>query len=246
MTLRGKTSRLREEEVGSGMVTLRIDVDGSGLGYQIPNSEYVAFEFFTKNRDSVRRFDDAAMNPGGSENRFIAEDGQLLNSAMATRLSSDRFQELLALGSFPALKALRPDWDLAELTEQTWDERAPLIQQAIEEIWGPGRRAAVTTKLLHLKRPQLIPIIDPQVAWTLGWRGHTVVALVGAIGQVRSVANQNLEGLDSIRTSLFERANLRRTRVRILEAILWSLGGIDRPYDSLAEWSATYPTGPAR
>jgi hypothetical protein len=87
---------------------------------------------------------------------------------------------------------------------------------------------AVATKLLHLKRPRLFPMLDRFVAEMLGAglsdaggdeaRVATAAALTGAI---RREGRRNLAPLRDVQTRLAE-DGVERSLVRIFDAVLWS------------------------
>jgi hypothetical protein len=89
-------------------------------------------------------------------------------------------------------------------------------------MYRPYIRRAVATKMLYLKRPALMPVLDSLVVAQLGGPSDESVAeTVRMIEHVRAEGRANLETLLSIRRLLAARG-LERTLVRILDALLWS------------------------
>ena len=90
---------------------------------------------------------------------------------------------------FVWLKAIQRDWDLIEMPGDEWGRTGcgDRIRDALIELNGPYRRASVVTKLLHIKRPRLIPICDSFVATTMErsvWDAESTASLIFAIREV--------------------------------------------------------------
>ncbi len=75
---------------------------------------------------------------------------------------------------------------------------------------------AVATKLLYLKRPQLVPILDSYVIDQLG----DLRSLQEAIDHMRELCLANAPALHAIEACL--PTNARRTPLRILESCIWA------------------------
>jgi hypothetical protein len=83
---------------------------------------------------------------------------------------------------------------------------------------APYRNLSVATKVLHLKRPHLFPVLDSLVAQQIGGVGRPAMELMD---HIRAVGRANQEALLLIDASLDE-VGIRRTAVRILDALLWA------------------------
>jgi hypothetical protein len=130
----------------------------------------------------------------------------------------------------PWLSALAPDLDLIEPGDRRWKaaDGDALVTAALRATIGPGRGMAVATKLLHLKRPCLFPMLDRFVAEMLGAalpesgadeaRAATAAALTLAI---RREGRRNLKELRGVQARLAEDGK-RTSLVRIFDAVLWS------------------------
>jgi hypothetical protein len=69
----------------------------------------------------------------------------------------------------PWLAAATAELDLIETSEQTWNEvGGERVVAALSAACGPGRGVSVATKMLHLKRPRLLPVLDELVVQVLG------------------------------------------------------------------------------
>lgn len=126
------------------------------------------------------------------------------------------------------LREIPSDLDLIETDDDAWDEARgrELLRTAVRSTLGRGRGVAVATKLLHLKRPRLFPILDAFVAQMLG-RPITREDVDGRAEQagqlivrLRREGRRNAYVLRTIGNE-FAAAGLERSLVRILYAALW-------------------------
>jgi hypothetical protein len=114
--------------------------------------------------------------------------------------------------------------DLAQLTpkplEQTDERDRALVAEVIAQVatW-PGFGASVTTKILHKKRPDLIPILDNQ-------------AIFGAY------MNPKWPGSPALMDTV-------KSRPRIAEALEWIAADVTRPENSVG-WRAVQAQEPER
>lgn len=162
----------------------------------------------------------------GDPDRIELDDILVLNRTARARSPHSAWAPLLEAPT-PWLAAIDPELDLLAADEDAWASVGgdTLVAAALRATIGPGRGLAVATKLLHLKRPRLFPMLDRFVAEMLGvvptggdeQRVATAVALTGSI---RSEGRRNLEALGAIQDRLAE-AGTRCSLVRILDAVVW-------------------------
>ena len=103
-------------------------------------------------------------------NRLVAEDVTVLNTYARARSGHVRWQALLEDRAPAWLAAIDPGWDSATTDESEW-ERAGIgskVEAAFAAMCGPYRGLSVVSKMLHLKRPRLIPLLDALVVEQLG------------------------------------------------------------------------------
>jgi len=127
------------------------------------------------------------------------------------------------------LEAIPVELDLLELDDEDWrsargDEH---LRAALAAVLGPGRGLAVATKLLHLKRPRLFPLLDALVGEVLGARppppptsGQSVEVALRLAGAVRREGRQNVDVLRRVQAALRD-DGVARSLVRIFDALLW-------------------------
>ena len=77
----------------------------------------------------------------------------------------------------------------------------------------------MVTKVLHIKRPSLVPILDSFVERQLG--ASPAVPTPVLLAHVRAQGRRNLDALQAIQATL-KGAGIERSLVRILDALLWS------------------------
>jgi hypothetical protein len=94
----------------------------------------------------------------------------------------------------------------------------------------------VATKVLHIKRPRLIPVCDSYVARTMGVEFLGSADLLQLVLHLRKQGQANLEALHEIQVRLGE-IGIERTLVRILDALLWMRGKERGEYAVFAQWT---------
>jgi hypothetical protein len=189
----------------------------------------LAERFFASDRSSIgaNSYDELAGQT--APNRIEAVDIKALNRTMRARSKHGRWAEL-ADTELPWLKALRADIDLIASDEQTWStsDTEKLIASALAATVGTGRGPSVATKMLHLKRPRLFPILDNLVAQALGAKPVTrkphaeqAAQATRLLIHLRQQGQNNLEPLTEIQDALKEQ-RLERSLVRILDVAIWA------------------------
>ncbi len=164
------------------------------------------------------------------QNKIERYDVKVLNKGMRARSKPARWNTLFAENHLPWLAAIGSDWDLLTMTAEEWEERdeAHAVETLMTGILRPYINVPVATKMLHLKRPAFMPVLDKLVVAQLGGYVSEQAQVATRAGQVRDVlvhvraqGQANLEALESIRVYLGDLA-LHRTLVRIFDAVLWS------------------------
>lgn len=163
--------------------------------------------------------------------RVDREDIRVLNAsfrAMIMRVSL--WEPLFEAGDLPWLQALDPSWDPTTMDDATWRRLrvADRVAEAIAELISvKGRGVAQATKLLHLKRPALVPVMDTLVARALGARLSPDAPAATRVEQARAIVEhvrlaviEVRAQLDAVRAYL-NGVGIERSRVRILDALLW-------------------------
>ncbi len=158
--------------------------------------------------------------------RHRISDGDIIavNSTMAARTSHETWAPITGAAEAAWLDRLDPSWDLFETLEADVDW--PTMRAALAEAFGTVRRRgiglAVATKVLHIKRPRLVPVLDSVVVEQVGVRlSDDIESWIDAVAAVRSVGRANLDALREIRRHLETCGVSGRSLVRILDALLW-------------------------
>ena len=140
---------------------------------------------------------------------------------MRVRSRRDAWDALIAEpGPLPWLRAIDRGWELMDAPDDLWAQRiAPRVDAAFAAMIGPHRQLTGVSKVLHLKRPRLIPMLDRLVLEQLGGTNATPGALVA---HYRAEMKSNRTSILAIDALLREKNGIERTPVRIMDAILWT------------------------
>lgn len=182
----------------------------------IEDAVIFALAVFTLTKESLRRFDErAVMQP---RDGFVREDIDAMNSVMSTRTSAEALLNR-AERSTERLRLLDESWSMTAMSPADWNQQRVTVKiaAAVRAFGASWPNVAVVSKLLYLKRPDLVPIIDSYVVDHLG----PVDGLRGAIRLFRENCVANQEGLLEIQHHLTAEG-IDRTPVRILETCLWA------------------------
>jgi Family of unknown function (DUF6308) len=203
-----------------GRLPLVVRRIGGGPSVIVEDAPLLAHAFFTSDPSSVgpEAYDQRAGR--GDPNRITTDDVRTVNRTMRARTPHDAWQPLTSAGPLPWLDALDPSWDLIELPDLDWERLGctALLEAVFAAAEARHRSRAVATKVLHLKRPLLIPILDSLVVQQVGGARRPAVDVVL---HLRAEGRRNRVALRQIQASL-EQAQITRPLVRILDALLWS------------------------
>lgn len=128
------------------------------------------------------------------------------------------------------LAAIAPDLDLIETDEAEWDgcRGAELVSDAIAHCVQPGIGLAGATKVLHLKRPRLFPVLDSFVVEIMGInvgddvpREQRIAIAQKVTAAIRREGRKNIEVLRAIRDEIASGGSMGLSLVRILDVCLW-------------------------
>lgn len=139
----------------------------------IPEAPRLAEAFFAIDPSSRGETSYDALSAAAAEsNRIRPEDVTALNTSMRARTSPERWQDLFDQDDLPWLRGLDSSWDLVEMADTEWHNAqvGQRIREALDGIVAPYRNISVATKMLHFKRPRLIPVLDSLVLEMLGVR----------------------------------------------------------------------------
>jgi Family of unknown function (DUF6308) len=215
---------------------------------QIDYADEKAAFFFVSNASSVgdRAFDNWAVSPQNPHNSFVPEDVTVINTSMAMRTPPKDWEEFTTGAHTSWVASLNPSWDIVAMSDKAWVSQGcqAAIENAINSLNGTGRRAAGVTKMLHLKRPKLIPICDSYVMTMMGQQAYTGPQTCALISAIRVAARTNLTELQEISDKLAS-IGIRRSLVRILDSVMWFDGPTQKvgPYSAFESWLTTHHGG---
>jgi hypothetical protein len=191
-------------------VTVTIERMDKGPRLILENADQLAILFFTRDASSVGKDPFDAHAGVGALDSITDDDVRAINATMGARSPHEAWRPLTDAASLDFLQALDIGVDLLAMTDHEWDI-------------GPYRNLAVATKILHLKRPGLFPVLDSLVVDQLGGSGRDPIDMVS---HVRQQGLANIAALSAIQMQLagltVQNGPILRTRVRILDGLLWT------------------------
>ena len=164
----------------------------------------------------------------GDRQRIVVDDVIAMNSTMRARSEHASWKPVLA-GDQAWLREIPVDLDMVRADVEDWKVARgdALLSAAIAACIHPGIGLAGATKVLHLKRPHLVPILDRLVAEMMGVSlpGSPTVSDRVAVGQrlaaaIRREGRRNIDVLGRIQAELAH-DHIKRPLIRIFDAILW-------------------------
>ncbi len=213
------------------MTTVRVERLVPGPDLVVHDAEALARIFF--GNDLSTGFALKTKNsPRTNDGEIGVDDIREVNSVMRARTAYSRWEDLTGAGPLYWLKAIDPEWDLIEMDDSLWVDRVRKpMQIALQEVIQFGRGRSVATKVLHLKRPRLFPILDALVVEQLGVPVDGGPDAIELIDHLREQGRRNQRHLRKVQASLGEGAN-SPSLIRIFDALLWSA----HPAASIAQY----------
>lgn len=159
----------------------------------------------------------------GNPDLISRDDVALINRTMGARSSYTNWSRLFKRGSLAALQAIDPGVDLFLASDAEWAQShvAQNLSSLFGSVIGKGIGVAVATKLLHLKRPRLIPVCDSYVLRLMGIPGQDASSGVALVECLRSLRSQWTPPLEHLQR-LLKSKGYDLTLVRIADALMWS------------------------
>src|SRR5260370_20958649 len=105
------------------------------------------------------------MNGGSPANRITVEDVRAINTTMGARSPRSDWARLIKRGDLHQLEAIGRDIDLFRASDKRWNDEqvSAKLETLFKVVIGSGIGIARATKMLHIKRPMLIPVCDSYV-----------------------------------------------------------------------------------
>src|ERR1022692_1994741 len=157
-------------------------------------------------------------------NRITDNDVNVVNRSMGTRSKRSLWEPLINAGELTELLDLDPTWDLILMDDAEWNREhvRERVETAVAALVRPHIQIAAVTKVLHIKRPALVPVCDADVLGRLGVTEATAALAAGAVcvdlrREGRRLRGSLLELQDLVVSELHQQISL----VRILEVLVW-------------------------
>lgn len=203
----------------------------------IPHARRLAEAFFELDpssrapdiADATPSYDDWSART--ARDRFELSDLSVLNKSMRARSPAKWWTGLFEQAELAWLAAVDPAWQLL-MSDEEWAQRdmPALIEALMMGMLRKGIDVSVATKALHLKRPELVPVLDSLVIEQIGAKVSTSQSkretrarqTRDIIVHLRVQAAAVREDLETIRVYLRDVVGKERTLVRVFDALLWS------------------------
>lgn len=210
---------LEEGQPQPGETTVVVRRMDGGPDLVIESAELLAYDFFTTDESAVGDKAYDAQVGKGDPDRITVADVVAINTTMRARSPHTAWEALTAAPEpLPWLSSIPVDAGLFREDDKRWSELRPLLTAALEQAVGPYRNLSVATKVLHLKRPHLFPVLDSLVVQQVGGAGRKPA---NPLDHLRAVGRANRNALWLIDAHL-DKVGIRRTPVRVLDALLWA------------------------
>lgn len=214
------------------MASVRIRRIGQGPALVIDDAEALVAHFLRHDASAqAGGYDDLAGH--GERDRITRSDIVAINTTMRARSPQTVWDALTQdLQPLPWLAALDPAWDLVTDADERWSTTVcGPVEQALKEATGPGRGISVGSKVLHLKRPAMFPVLDSLVLQQLG--ATESVPAMRVVEHLRAEGARNLAELRAVQAAIAPR---RRSLVRILDILLWASHPAAGLGPSMGDW----------
>lgn len=223
------------------MAEIRLRRIGSGPSLVIEDAEALVAHFLDTDASAKPGgYDDLAGH--GERDRITRSDVVAINTTMRARSPHTAWDSLINdTRPLPWLAGLDPAWDLVTTPDELWQSAVRArVEAALVAAAGPGRGISVGTKVLHLKRPGMFPVLDSLVLQQLGVTES--VPMIKVVEHLRAEGTRNLAGLREIQASIAPR---QRSLVRLLDILLWASHPAAGLGPSMSPWEHRLRPDPA-
>jgi hypothetical protein len=180
---------------------------------------------------------DPSARPGGYDSqaghgdpaRITRADVTTMNQTMRAR-SGHKFWADVYDDPERWLEPIPLDLDLIDTEDADWAAARgdALASDAIARCVRPGIGLAGATKVLHLKRPRLFPVLDSLVVQIMGInvsddtsREQRIEVAQRATAALRREGRRNIQPLRAIQDAVVDDGGLELSLVRVLDICLW-------------------------
>jgi hypothetical protein len=168
-------------------------------------------------------YDGYAASGASPADRIVLDDVLVINSAMGARSPHGDWRGLVRRNPLPQLVAIDSGWDAVLMTNAEWQHQRveERVAALLKTVMGrPGIGPARASKVLHLKRPALIPVCDSRLLRVLGIAETQDDAILTVLRHLRGEGQRLEVPLKALQERL-AREGWRRPLIRILEVLVW-------------------------
>jgi hypothetical protein len=168
-------------------------------------------------------FDGYAASGDAPADRIVVDDVRMINRTMGGRSPHADWRGLIRRNPLPQLVAVDPSWDAVLMTNEEWQQQRveERVAALLNVVMGrPGIGPARASKVLHLKRPALIPVCDSRLLRVLGIAQTQDDAILTVLRHLRG-EGQRLEVSLKVLQERLSGEGWQRPLIRILEVLVW-------------------------
>jgi len=181
--------------------------------------------FFAQDASSVgaHSYDTYITSGASPPNRVTDADVTAINGSMRARSRRAAWAPLIKRGELPELVVLPVELDLFQASEADWAQLGARerVSALFQSVMTKGIGITGATKLLHIKRPALIPVCDSYVLGFMGIPNIGAASGLALMDNLREIRGDLLPPLLELQRFLTEHG-YSRTLVRVVDALLWT------------------------
>jgi hypothetical protein len=162
----------------------------------------------------------------GDRARISVDDVRTVNKTMRSRSKYAYWQPVFD-DAQTWLEEIPDDLDIIEANDDEWNAAngSALVSKAIESCIRPHIALARSTKVLHLKRPYMFPVLDELIVEMMGVSLPTkpdqrAVVAKRVTAAIRREGRRNIDALRNIQAELAT-SDIKLSLVRIFDIALW-------------------------
>lgn len=162
--------------------------------------------------------------PDPHPDRITREDIAIANQ-IAAHLWGNAWPAILGAGDQPCLAELPVGTDAGAGTPEEREGHLHRIDTAIHALTGGRPKSAGITKILHLKRPRMVPLVDSVIRAKLGADPAAAIPGDALMATVRHLVDESARLAPALDRAIAEACRAEGTpeisRLRALDILIW-------------------------